>query len=227
MKITLHRTIAEIKTTEKRIENMISRYSNTKLFVGLYDKSKKAAEGGITRDEVIRNIQGNIDKFNALYKNLVELKFGLVNANAGLTSSISRDQLETAEVCGKQYTILEILALKKIVGYKDKLKDKLAEEYVFVTSSIEKSNQDNKERLDRILAQFADKKADDKSNSAIAIKATTEAFWETNGLEMIDPIGIKSMIDDLEKEVNAYKIEIDAALSQANALRTIEVDLEG
>lgn len=227
MKITLHRTIAEIKTTESRIKTLVSRYSNSKLFVGLYNKSKKAAEGGIARDEVIRNIQGNVDKFNALYKNLTNLKFGLVNANAGLTSSIPHDQLETAEVCGKQYTILEILALKKILGYKTMLKDKLTEEYVSVTSSIEQSNKDNKDRLDRILTQFADKKADDKSNSAIAIKATTEAFWETNGLEMIDPLGIKSMIDSLDREINAYSIEIDAALSQSNALRTIEVDLEG
>ena len=44
MKITLHRTIAEIKTTESRIKTLVSRYSNSKLFVGLYDKSKKAAE---------------------------------------------------------------------------------------------------------------------------------------------------------------------------------------
>jgi len=51
-----------------------------------------------------------------------------------------------------------------------------------------------------------------------------KAYIEAHTYEMIDPIGIKDKIDELEDEISKFKAGIDAALSVSNATTDITIE---
>ena len=57
------------------------------------------------------------------------------------------------------------------------------------------------------------------------VKGITERFKEDNGIHLVDPLNLSEKIEKLENEINEFKTEADAAFSEANALRTIDVDI--
>lgn len=215
MKITLHRAIAEIKSTNDRLDKL----TKCGTFVAVKNKATGLSAGGRKIDAVEKEIIGCLDKFNALYDNLTKLKFALVGANSGIKS---HDDLVTEEVCGKQYTVLEILALKQIVKHKAGLLTKLKVDFANAKADIDRRMAAEDSKLQRTIAQLNNNDADNKE---VTIDMITKTYWQSNGFEFIDPIHIEDIIERLEKETCAYEVEIDAALSQANALRTIEVDI--
>lgn len=215
MKITLHRAIAEIKSTNDRLDKL----TKCGTFVAVKNKATGLSAGGRKIDAVEKEIIGCLDKFNALYDNLTKLKFALVGANSGIKS---HDDLVTEEVCGNQYTILEILALKQIVKHKVGLLTKLKIDLTNAKADIDRRMAAEDSKLQRTIAQLNNNDADNKE---VTIDMITKTYWRSNGFELIDPINIEDLIERLEKETCAYEVEIDAALSQANALRTIEVDI--
>lgn len=214
MKITLHRAIAEIKSTNDRLNKIVDRGT----FVAIKNKATGLSVGGTKVESMEKEIIGNIDKFNALYDNLTKLKFALIGANSGVKN---HDDLMTEEVCGNQYTVLEILALKQIVNHKMNLLQKLRHAYSNAKIDIDKRMGVEDAKLQRTISQLGN----DADNKEITIDMITKTYWQSNGFELIDPIHIEELIERLEKETCAYEVEIDAALSQANALRTIEVDI--
>lgn len=215
MKITLHRAIAEIKSTNDRLDKL----TTCGTFVAIKNKATGLSAGGRKIDAVEKEIVGYFDKFNALYDNLTKLKFALVGANSGIKS---HDDLMTEEVCGNQYTILEILALKQIVKHKAGLLTRLKVDFANAKADIERRMEAEDSKLQKTIAQLNNNDADNKE---VTIDMITKTYWQSNGFELIDPIHIEELIERLEKETCAYEVGIDAALSQANALRTIEVDI--
>ena len=148
----------------------------------------------------------------------MKLKFALISANSGVQN---HEDLVTEEVCGQQYTILEILALKQVLNHKMALLEKLKRAYSAAKKDIDNRMDMEDAKLQRTISQLG-KDTDDKE---ITIDMITKTYWQSNGFELIDPINIEELIERLEKETCAYEVGIDAALSQANALRTIEVDI--
>lgn len=65
----------------------------------------------------------------------------------------------------------------------------------------------------------------EKAKSDEAVR-TREAYIEMNSVDMVDPLDIKSEIDQLNDEIDAFDAEIDAALSVSNALTTISINYE-
>lgn len=214
MKITLHRAIAEIKSTKDRLNKLVDNGT----FVAVKNKATDLSVGGAKVEASEREIVGCLDKFNALYDNLMKLKFALISANSGVQN---HEDLVTEEVCGQQYTILEILALKQVLNHKMALLEKLKRAYSAAKKDIDNRMDMEDAKLQRTISQLG-KDTDDKE---ITIDMITKTYWQSNGFELIDPINIEELIERLEKETCAYEVEIDAALSQANALRTIEVDI--
>ena len=49
-------------------------------------------------------------------------------------------------------------------------------------------------------------------------------FMASQVMEIVDPIGITAEIERLEAEINAFAVEVDAALSVSNALTEITVE---
>ena len=157
-----------------------------------------------------------------MFKNLKTLKFALARANAGITENT---ELSTIVFAGEKLTITEILALKDIMNYQHNLLDVLKNQYARATSLIQKNTKMLETRLDSQITNSLNLDKID-TNEAI-IKTVTDAFWENNGYELIDPLNIAEMISNMDKEITSIMLDIDTTLSQENALRTIDVDLAG
>lgn len=219
MKITFHRALAEIKSTANRIEKLTF---STVIYVDVYNKATKLSDSGRRKEDVEREIRSNYDKFAALFKNLKTLKFALARANAGITENT---ELSTIDFAGEKLTITEILALKDIMNYQHNLLDVLKNQYARATSLIQKNTKMLETRLDSQITNSLN--LDKIDNNEAIIKTVTDAFWENNGYELIDPLNIAEMISNMDKEITSIMLDIDTTLSQENALRTIDVDLAG
>lgn len=219
MKITFHRALAEIKSTANRIEKLTF---STVVYVDVYNKATKLSDSGRRKEDVEREIMGNYDKFAALFKNLKTLKFALARANAGITENT---ELSTIDFADEKLTITEILALKDIMNYQRNLLDVLKNQYARATSLIQKNTKTLEARLDSQITNSLN--LDKIDNNEAIIKTVTDAFWENNGYELIDPLNIAEMISNMDKEITSIMLDIDTTLSQENALRTIDVDLAG
>ena len=55
------------------------------------------------------------------------------------------------------------------------------------------------------------------------MKAIVEPFVKRNEFHLVDPLNIENKIRELEKEVDDFELEVDAALSEINAITTIEI----
>ena len=42
-------------------------------------------------------------------------------------------------------------------------------------------------------------------------------------MELVDPIGVLKVIEQLNEQINAFEVNVDSALSVSNALTTIDV----
>ena len=63
------------------------------------------------------------------------------------------------------------------------------------------------------------------SNSKATIEATSKMLHEQKDPRFIDPLKIADKIIALENEIENFRTEADAVLSEQNALTTIEIDL--
>ena len=57
-----------------------------------------------------------------------------------------------------------------------------------------------------------------------AMKALRKTYIENNTYDLIDPLNVTKLIEDLSNEVDNFNIEVDAALSVSNAVTVIEIE---
>ena len=220
MKITLHRALARVKTTKARLDNIVS--GKDLILVDIYSNKNKVCMASAKNEEDTKKIiQGNWDKFNSLYRELVNLKRAITLSNAGL----SKDQynpLEKLTVCGEKYTAAEIISLADVLLYKKRWLLTIKKHYVSVVDKFSKKQEQINAELDSHIRMMlgADTKKSDTS-----VKGFSDMYLEQNGHSLVDPLDLMKKIDTLEKEIDAFDVEADAALSEANALRTIDIDL--
>lgn len=222
MKISLHRALVQIKTTELRLQKLTDMNNNENIFIAVMDRGANTTTGGLTKKDAERRIKADFDQFNALYKNLLILKKAVMQANAGIGQDV---EVRRVTLCGDRYTLAEILAAQKTLRYKENFLNLIKNKYAVATQQIASRNNLVQARLDKMIESMG---GGDKSKVNPAdIQSTTEWFMANNGYELLDPLNILDCISKLEKEINEFKIEADAAISQENALTTIEVNLQG
>ena len=56
------------------------------------------------------------------------------------------------------------------------------------------------------------------------MKALRKTYIENNTYDLIDPLDVVKIMENLEAEINEFNAEVDAALSTSNALTVIEFE---
>ena len=54
------------------------------------------------------------------------------------------------------------------------------------------------------------------------IEAVSKPFMEQNQFELVDPLGIEALLNNMEDKIMAFETEVDAVLSEINATTFIE-----
>ena len=207
-KMTVHKALAEIKVMDNRI--------NSAIYSGVYclaNKHSNEKVKGIAVEDYKKVMQGYYDKANDLIKRNEAIKKAVVLSNA----------VTKVKIGDNEYTVAEAIWMKNHgIDNKDELLVRLQQQYNKAQAEILKNNG---EELDKRAEQYVIGIYGSKEGKADteAFEKTKKEFIKVNQYELLDPIGVLKVIEDLEKEIDTFKAEVDAALSTSNAITEIEV----
>lgn len=204
--MTIHRALSELKLIDARINKQLGEIVPT----GVIQKGK-LVNGHITEEDFAKTAKSKFDSVNDLIVRKALLKSAIVKANGETNVKIG----------DKQMTIADAINFKTIIGYKKSLSEILKTRF---NQSIVVLNTGN-DKVDKNL-QVILEAAFGKENVKAGkddVEAVTKPFLEKNQYFLFDPLKIADVIDAIDKEVGDFEAEVDAVLSEANSLTTIEI----
>ena len=205
-KMTIHKALCELKTLDARIKKAIegsvyafaNKHSNTKV-------------SGLSVSDYCAEIKSAYQSATDLITRRDAIKRAVVLSNA--TTKVT--------VGGNEYTIAEAIETKNHgIPFRQTLLNKLRNDSIRARREADNNNGDVlADEYIRSLYANADMK-----NLSDEVKKMRADFMASQVMEIVDPIGITAEIEQLEAEINAFAVEVDAALSVSNALTEITVE---
>ena len=207
-KMTVHKALAELKTLDDRINSEITgsvfvranRHSNTKIF------GKAIPDFMADTESSYQSVKALINRRNAMKRAVV------------LSNAITK-----VEIGGVEYTVAEAIEMNNhgMENLVD-LRDCLREQYSSVKRMVESENGDKlvKACENYIQATFGTK---EKINNP-DIEMAQKAYMANNTYDIVTGLDIEKVIKELTDRIDAFKAEVDSALSVSNALTVIEFD---
>lgn len=208
-KMTVHKALAELKLLDDRIKKAIAE--------GIYCVANKHSNdkiGGVSLDEYIKIMQGGYDKATDLINRRKAIKRAVVLSNA----------VTKVSVAGVEYTVAEAIEMKNHGVDFDKLLMNVMQKHY--NAAQMKINQENGSGLEMRAEQYVTAiygQKEGKTNTADIEKVRAD-FLTANQYELVDPLHVLDKIEDLEKRINDFMSEVDAALSVSNALTEITIE---
>lgn len=207
-KMTVHKALAELKTLDDRINSEITgsvfvranRHNNMKIF------GKTIADFMADTESSYQSVKALINRRNAMKRAVV------------LSNAVTK-----VEIGGVEYTVAEAIemnnhGMENLVG----LRNCLREQYSSVKRMVESENGDKlvKACENYIQATFGTK---EKINNP-DIEMAQKAYMTNNAYDIVTGLDIEKVIKELTDRIDAFKAEVDSALSVSNALTVIEFD---
>lgn len=206
--LTIHRALSELKVIDSRIDKLIDEAT----FV-LANKHSNAKINGKTVKEVEELINSGYTKISDLIKRKNAIKRAVVLSNAKTTVTIN-------EV---EYTVAEAIDMKNHgLESKEILLSYMERQLSRSKGAVNLNNERLSDSADKYVTGIfggKDSKVDPK-----AIEEAKKAFTDANMYELIDPLNIENKISDLNDEIDKFRAEVDAILSESNAITTIEIE---
>lgn len=212
-KMTVHKALAELKTIDARIHRAITE--------GTYVMAvKHSAEkiNGVTIDKFKENMKSNYQKVTDLIARRNAMKRAVVLSNANTKIRVGENE----------YTVAEAIDMKNHgMEFNDRLRSVIAMQNLNAQNEL---NRNSGETIEKRAEQYvlsvigAQPKDSKMSVDNEAMKALRKTYIENNTYDLIDPINVTKVMEELEAEINEFNTEIDAALSVSNALTVIEFE---
>lgn len=208
-KMTIHRALAELKLLDSRIDNAISAFEP----IGLM-REGKLVSGLFEKKDFEACAKSKFDSVNSLIVLKESIKSAIVKANASTNVTIA----------GKEMTIAEAINHKTLIDKKRSLINRLSSKYNAVHALFIQEN----EKVEQVALENAKimigKQGDDRVKATDEdVKAIVEPYVKRNKIHLIDPLDSVKLIESLKEEVDLFEAEVDACLSEINAITVIEV----
>lgn len=203
--ISIHRALTELKTLNERIAKAIHEAD----YIATDRKSAQKVKG-LTIEEYEKTIQSGFDKAFSLIERRIQIKDAIVQSNA----------LTEVVIAGETMTVAKAIERKTSIENEEKLLASMIEARRMAINKLTKENDSLPKRLEEYLTAILGGKENAKKEE---VELHTKAFMERNEYVLIDPLKIDKRIEDLEESVSSFKAEVDAVLSESNALTKITV----
>lgn len=204
-KMSLHRVLAELKTLDNRIYDANDDVIATCVLVnGKIKGSTKSV------DTFKTDAKANYQSVNDLIDRRYQLKKALTKANA---ETIVR-------IAGKEMTIADAIDYKKVIEYKARLLAQLRSNFSSTNSTYNREIELVESKLEDTIKSATSK--NEKPDPTL-VTTLTESYRKSHPVEVIDPLNISKVIKELSDEVDTFRTEVDAVLSEANATTFVEV----
>ena len=219
MEMTIHRALLELKTLKKRIEKEITQAEFVTYVKGRTDKIN-----GVPLKEVEAKYQGEYDTVVSLISNYEKIKTAVIRSNAGV-----QGEARTVKVNGSDFTVAELIEELNTVygreynsGFKGMLLARMQTRLTSTKRRIEMMDADAENKINAYLANVAGK---DTKLTAEEVARHTEDWHKYNDYVLVDPLNLEMKIKNLGDEIEKFRVEADAKLSEENAIQKIDVDL--
>lgn len=208
-KMTIHRALAELKLIDSRIEKAIGAIKPTGVMV-----KGKLVDGFHKKEDFENDAKAKFQSVTDLIKRKTTIKSAIVKAN-GVTD---------VTIDGKKMTIADAINYKVVIIFRKQLITALNREHNIAKAKFTTEN----ERINNVALENAKimigKQGDDRVKPTDTdVKNIVEPFVERNELHLVDPLEVDKLIETLEKEVSNFEVEVDAVLSEINAITVIEI----
>lgn len=207
-KLTIHRALSELKIIDSRISKAISEG----VFVTA-NKHSNAKINGMTIGELQSFMKSSLDSITSIItrKNAIKRAVDLSNATTKVT------------INGVEMTVVEAINLKNHgLESKQELVNAMRRQYSLATQKATSENSTLNERAESyVIGMYGGK--DTKTDPSTITKAKQE-FIEMNTIDIVDGVDILKTIKALEDEIFNFTAEVDATLSESNAITQITIE---
>ena len=206
--LTIHRALSELKIIDSRINKAISEG----IFVTA-NKHSNAKINGMTIPEVQDFMKSSLDSITSIItrKNAIKRAVDLSNATTKVT------------INGVDMTVVEAINLKNHgLESKQALVNAMKKQYTLAINKATSDNNTLNERAESyVIGMYGGK--DTKTDQSTITKAKQE-FIEMNTIDIVDGVNILKVIKSLEEEIFNFTAEVDAILSESNAITQITIE---
>ena len=197
--------LKEIKTLNSRISKKIEE---TK-----FCHANKAIEtriDGVDKKKVIEQIKADWQSIEDLIKREHGIREAVNQFNAS----------QKVTIAGVEYTVAAAIAMKNFCEeHERKLLSRMKAQYNLQTSIAGKRNIEIEARSDAYMRDNFSSM--EKGN--IDYEAERQKYISNNQYEVVDPLNLKSLIEEKENFIDNFMTEVDVALSVVDATNTIEI----
>lgn len=141
-----------------------------------------------------------------------------------MKSALTKANVNTkVTIDGKEYTIIEAIEMKSIMDLKKSLLYRMTLEINQSNKTYESTSAQVDSDFERMLStQVAN--ITNKSDIQKVRDGYMETFYKQNEVKMVDPLKCSDLANSLQKEIDKFLMEIDSALSEANATTLVELE---
>lgn len=210
--ITVTKALSDLNVLTGRIEKETDKLTvlSTKL------KSKNVLKDKNTNVDDFKNeVKANYQSILDLIKNRDIIKSAIILSNAKTKVMIA----------GKEYTVAEAIDKKNRIALETDLLMKLKSEFVTKSKQVTNFNDKLETQIDKEREIML---SGDNAKNKDIVKTAEElatAKRESNSVELVDPLNIEKVINELEDSIMSFKAEVDQQLSVSNAITLIEIDM--
>lgn len=229
MKYTVHRALTMLKTIKARLAKELSIDAPSLIRVSL---GQDEHISGVPIKEILKEIQSHYDRVTSLIDNYIKIKSAIIQSNAGVNPD---SDIKRVSVAGKSLTVAEIIEFidtvygrEKKPGFKAALLSKMRSDYAKARRIFDDAQQKADEKVKSYLRVMVGNKKDDDNegeSTQAAIESIDKMLHEKYNPHLVDPLKIIDKILALGNEIEEFRTEADAVLSEQNALTLIDVNL--
>ena len=203
--MSIHRALSELKTLKDRIPKAIQEAD----FIATDRKSAQKING-LSIEDYEKTIQAGFDKAVSLIERRNQLKDAVVQSNA----------VTEVVVAGETMTVAKAIERKSSIAYEEKLLSMMVAKRRMAINKLSMENETLPSRLEDYLTAILGNKEHAKKEE---VELHTKSFMERNEYVLIDPLHIDKRIEEWEERISSFKAEVDAVLSESNAITKITI----
>lgn len=205
-KMTIHRALSELKLIDSKIEKQILEITPT----GVYQKGK-LVDGYIKQEDFEKSANSKFDSVRDLIERKNKIKSAVVLKNGETKVSVG----------GKQMTIADAINYKTLIKFKKQLIETVKKKHLQAVGKMNKGNESVNENCQKLLEVTFGKESVKVGEKDL--DAVRKPFLEANEFHLCDPLKVDETVEKIEKEVSDFEAEVDAVLSEINAVTIIEI----
>lgn len=205
-KMSIQEGLNELKTLDARISQGMYRKN-----YGIIITGQRVVPGYDSNEKFIEETKSSYQSVVALIKRRTLIKNAIIRKNAEVE----------VEIGDKVMTLAEAINHKSYIKADKDLLAQLTNQYNSLMSSFSNSYNHYQIKLDSYIEQIVGKDQKDKMK---ANEEILKFFKQENEPKLIDPIGLKSVIEQMTKEIGEFEARVDFVLTRANITNDIEFE---